>query len=141
MIQAVAPVVLPSIINALKKAIVKKAPKEVREVIENLDIEKDAELQKELLKALSEYNDQLIRELEVRERYKTAGKLSKMVRPVITFLVVGSFNTALLVGLLTGEVSFREYMSTLAPINSMLLGFWFGERSALKDPRKALLED
>ncbi|NPB04514.1 MAG: hypothetical protein GXO39_08925 [Thermotogae bacterium] len=125
----------------MKKAIVKKAPKEVREVIENLDIEKDAELQKELLKALSEYNDQLIRELEVRERYKTAGKLSKMVRPVITFLVVGSFNTALLVGLLTGEVSFREYMSTLAPINSMLLGFWFGERSALKDPRKALLED
>jgi len=138
MIQAVAPVFLPSIINALKKAIVEKAPEEVQKVIENLDIEKDTELQKVLLETLTKYNEQLLKELEIRERYKTAGKLSKMVRPAITFFVVGSFNVALLVGLFTGKVSFQEYMSTLAPINSMLLGFWFGERSALKDPKKAL---
>jgi len=137
---AVVSILLPPVIEAVKKVLRKKAPKEVVEIFEK-DIEKDPELQKALLEALTKYNDQLLRELEIRERYKTSGRLSKLVRPAITFFVVGSFNTALLVGLLTGEVSFREYMSTLAPINSMLLGFWFGERSALKDPRRAILED
>jgi len=144
MLQALAPALIPPLIDAFKKVVAKKAPKEVKEVIERIDfadVEKDPEFQKVLLEALSRYNDQLIRELEIRERYKTASALSKMVRPIITFLVVGAFNSALLVGLFTGEISLKEYMSTLAPVNSMLLGFWFGERSALKDPRRALVED
>ncbi len=141
MIQALVPVLLPALAEAVKKALLKKAPKEVKEVLNKIDLDKDPELREEIIKALSRYNEQLLRELEIRERYKAAGKLSKMVRPLITFFVVGAFNGALLVGLFTGKVSFQEYMSTLAPINSMLLGFWFGERSALKDPRKVLMED
>jgi len=144
MLQALAPALIPPLIDAFKKVVAKKAPNELKEVIERIDladIEKDPELQKALLRALEHYNEQIVKELEIRERYKTSGRFAQLVRPAITFFVVGSFNVALLVGLFTGKVSFQEYMSTLAPINSMLLGFWFGERSALKDPRKALVED
>ncbi len=143
MLQAIIPAIAPIILNFIKKKIQEKAPKEVSQVVEELfkDKELETEFQKELLKALSTYNDQLIRELEIKERFKNINRLSQAVRPILTFGIAGMFNVAMLIGLFTGKVSFQEYLQALGPTNSMLIGFWFGERSALKDPRKAFVED
>ncbi len=139
LISALAPLAVQTIKNFLKE----KAPKEVQDFISQL--EKDEKLQKELQKQMTQtliqYNEQILKEIEIRERYKNINKVSQLVRPTLTFAITEMFNVAMLVGLFTGKVSFQEYLTTLAPVNSMLLGFWFGERSALKDPRKALMED
>ncbi len=143
MLQAIlslAPMIAPALMNVFKKKVKEKAPEEVKEVIDDLfkNQEIEAELSKELMNVITTYNEQILKELEIRERSKTIDRFTRLVRPVLTFGITGIFNITLLVGLFTGKVSFQEYLTTLAPINSMLIGFWFGERSALKDPKKAI---
>ncbi len=140
---SLAPMVAPAIMNVFKKKVREKAPEPVKQAIDEIlsNQEIEAELNKELLNLLSKYNEQILRELEIRERSKTIDKLTRSVRPILTFGITAVFNITLLAGLFTGKASFQDYLSTLAPINSMLIGFWFGERSALKDPRKSLTEE
>ncbi len=146
MIQALlglAPTLLPSIINIFKEKIKEKAPENLKEVIEGVfkNKELEAELQKELLKALSNYNEQILKELEIRERYKNINKVAQMVRPFITFASFITFEVSMIYGLYSGKLTFSEFVNVFTPINTMLLGFWFGERTALKDPKKAITED
>ncbi len=143
MLPALATALLPVVINTVKETLKKKAPEEVKEILEHLDRDPEIakEVEKELLNAINTYNEQLLRELEIREKYKNINRIAQLVRPTLTFAITGAFNITLLVGVFTGKITFEQYLTTLAPVNSMLLGFWFGERSALKDPRRTITED
>lgn len=47
-----------------------------------------------------------------------------LVRPAITYL----FSFAVVYGLVTGRIAWSEFLMIYGPI----VGFWFGEKSALK---------
>ena len=146
MMQAVLGAIVPQLASVLLDAVLRRvknnAPKEVAEALESVftSLEKKAELEREIMQIVLQYNEQLVKELEVREKYKTTG-LGSYVRPVMTFFTAGMFNIAMVVGLFLNKISFQEFIATIAPINTMLWGFWFGERSALKDPRRGVVDD
>lgn len=139
---AIAPKLASGVVDIVLKRVKDNVPEDVAEALDGVftSLEKKAELEREIMQIVLQHNDQLVKELEIREKHKTIG-IGSYVRPVLTFAVTGVFNVALLVGLVLNQVSFQEYITTLAPMNSMLLGFWFGERSALKDPRKGVIDD
>ncbi|RUM27731.1 MAG: hypothetical protein DSY42_09535 [Aquifex sp.] len=143
MIPALLTSLIPLVADVIIKKVKEKAPDPVKQVINNIEkeIKEDKELQKEIAQIVLHYNEQLLKELEIRERYKTAGKFSKIVRPSITLMTFITFEVSMIYGVVSGTLSFSEFVNVFTPINSMILGFWFGERSALKDPRKILAED
>lgn len=143
MLPALITAITPVIFNVLKETLKEKAPKEIKDFIDKLeqDPQLRGKLQEELLKAITKYNEQLLKELEIRERYKNINKISQVVRPFITFISFITFEVSMIYGLYSGKLTFSEFINVFTPINTMLLGFWFGERSALKDPKKALTED
>lgn len=140
-LMALVPQIASAILDAVAGKIKGNVPKEVANTLDSIltSTEKREEIQKEISQTILQYNEQLIQELNIQEKYKSMG-IGSYVRPVLTFFVAGVFNVALLAGLVVSKVSFQDYITTLAPINSMLLGFWFGERSALKDPTKGVID-
>jgi len=137
-VAAIVSAVAPAVLNFIKNKIKEKNP-EAGEVIEAIfeDEKLRSELEKETINAILKYNEQILKELEIRERYKLKGRFAEFVRPAITISTFLIFEVSMIYGVATGKLSFSEFIQTFTPINTMLLGFWFGERSALKDPRKA----
>jgi hypothetical protein len=58
--------------------------------------------------------------------------IHKSVRPMLTGIITLLFNGVCLFAWYKGELNIKEYIMAMAPANSMILGFWFGERAALK---------
>ncbi len=56
------------------------------------------------------------------------------VRPILTILIIGLFMIALIIGLYTHQLSYKEFLLSISGTVSTLIGFWFGERAALKNP-------
>jgi len=89
------------------------------------------------------YNRSMVSEMEVSKitnKLKTTN-LSSIIRPLLTLWITLLFTVTLTVGLILKKLSFSDYITTMGPIMSMLIGFWFGERSALKDPKKTHTDD
>ena len=63
--------------------------------------------------------------------------LNKLVRPYLTFFITTLYNCLLAWALVKGKLKIVEYITAVGPMNAMILGFWFGEKSALKDPKTA----
>lgn len=63
-----------------------------------------------------------------------AGALDKLARPYLTVLITTIYNVTLLLALYLGKLEVREYILAIGPVNAMVMGFWFGERAALKQP-------
>jgi hypothetical protein len=63
--------------------------------------------------------------------------IHKSVRPLLTGIITLLFNGVCLWAWIEGQLNIKEYIMAMAPANSMILGFWFGERAALKTPGEA----
>lgn len=63
-----------------------------------------------------------------------ASAFNKLARPYLTILITTIYNTTLLVALLLGTLDVQQYITAVGPTNAMVIGFWFGERAALKRP-------
>lgn len=61
--------------------------------------------------------------------------LNKMVRPYLTFFITTLYNLVLVWAVLNDKMKLMEYITAVGPMNAMILGFWFGEKSALKNPQ------
>lgn len=61
--------------------------------------------------------------------------MNKMVRPYLTFFITTLYNVLLAWALVNEKIKVMEYITAVGPMNAMILGFWFGEKSALKDPK------
>lgn len=59
-------------------------------------------------------------------------KLNKAARPYLTMLVATLFNSVCAYMTLKGKLTPIEYITAVGPTNAMIIGFWFGERAALK---------
>lgn len=53
-----------------------------------------------------------------------------MMRPLLTFFVTMFFNGTVTWLVLIGKLTPQEYIAAVGPINTMILGFWFGERAS-----------
>ena len=62
--------------------------------------------------------------------------LHKLARPYLTALVATIFNGVLAYLVIMGKMPIGEYIAAVGPTNGMIVGFWFGERAALKDPHR-----
>jgi hypothetical protein len=60
--------------------------------------------------------------------------LNQAARPYLTVMFATSYNIVCVVAVMTGMMSIDTFITANAPIVATLLGFWFGERAALKDP-------
>jgi hypothetical protein len=60
--------------------------------------------------------------------------MHKMVRPYLTMFIATIYNIILAWAVFTGRLPVHDYMMSVAPINSMIIGFWFAEKAALKNP-------
>lgn len=63
-----------------------------------------------------------------------ATALHKLARPYLTVLIATLYNITLLVAVSLGVLPIRDYILAIGPTNAMIIGFWFGERAALKKP-------
>lgn len=63
-----------------------------------------------------------------------ADGLNKIARPYLTVLITTIYNVTLLIALYGGKLEVKEYILAIGPVNAMVMGFWFGERAALKRP-------
>lgn len=61
-------------------------------------------------------------------------KLNKAARPYLTVLVATVFNFICAWSVMNGKLPVKDYITAIAPTNAMIIGFWFGERAALKAP-------
>lgn len=66
---------------------------------------------------------------------RVLAELNKLVRPYLTFFITTLYNVVLAWATFTGLLTVSDYMVAVGPINAMILGFWFAEKAALKDPR------
>lgn len=53
-----------------------------------------------------------------------------LARPYLTVVITTIYNAALLVALWMGKLDTKDYITAVGPVNSMVMGFWFGERAA-----------
>jgi hypothetical protein len=67
--------------------------------------------------------------------------LHKLARPYLTVMIATTFNLVCAWAAITGRITVIEYVTAVSPTNSMIIGFWFGERAALKVPGKSEEED
>lgn len=58
--------------------------------------------------------------------------IERGVRPWLTFLVTSTYNLALLWAFATNKITFQEYFLAVGPASTLILGFWFGERQAMR---------
>ena len=59
---------------------------------------------------------------------------NKLVRPYLTIMIATAYNVVLIWAVCTAMLPIRDYIVAVGPTNSMLMGFWFAERAALKNP-------
>jgi len=64
------------------------------------------------------------------------GALNSAARPYLTALIATLFNGICAWAAVTKQISIMEYITAIGPTNAMIIGFWFGERAALKHPGK-----
>jgi hypothetical protein len=57
-----------------------------------------------------------------------------LVRPYLTMFIATLYNLVLAWGALDGKLDMKDYMTSVGPINAMIIGFWFAEKAALRDP-------
>lgn len=63
-----------------------------------------------------------------------ADALHGLARPYLTVLIATGFNAICAWAWLRGELGIVEYITAIGPTNGLIIGFWFGERAALKMP-------
>jgi amino acid permease len=63
--------------------------------------------------------------------------LNKLARPYLTVMIATTFNLVCAWAAITEKITVIEYVTAVSPTNSMIIGFWFGERAALKVPGKS----
>jgi hypothetical protein len=61
-----------------------------------------------------------------------ASALDRLARPYLTAIVTTVFNGMCAWGVIAGKLSFKDYIMAIGPANAMIIGFWFGERTAMK---------
>lgn len=59
---------------------------------------------------------------------------NKLARPVLTVVIAAIFNGIAAWAFFSGKISWEQFATAIGPTNSMIIGFWFGEKSALKVP-------
>ncbi len=65
---------------------------------------------------------------------KTVQHMQELARPYLTALIATLFNAVLAIAYFQGNLSIGDYIQSVGPTNAMIIGFWFGERAALKVP-------
>lgn len=63
---------------------------------------------------------------------KLIAALHSAARPYLTILIATLFNGICAWAAVKGQISVTEYITAIGPTNGMIIGFWFGERAALK---------
>lgn len=63
-----------------------------------------------------------------------ADAFNRLARPTLTILVAAVFNVAAMWAFMKGVINWEQFATALGPTNGMIIGFWFGEKSALKNP-------
>ena len=61
--------------------------------------------------------------------------ISESVRPVLTYFGFLVYIITLTLGVFMGHLSWSIYVAQVGGLVSIMIGFWFGERSALKNPK------
>lgn len=61
-----------------------------------------------------------------------AKALYRLARPYLTVLIATIFNVTCAYAWYVGDLKIVEYITAVGPTNSMIIGFWFGERAATK---------
>jgi hypothetical protein len=59
-------------------------------------------------------------------------KMNRAARPYLTVLVATMFNLLTAWAVVKERLSVQEYITAIAPTNAMIIGFWFGEKAALR---------
>lgn len=57
-----------------------------------------------------------------------------LARPYLTILIATMFNIIAAWAWYRGDLGIVEYLTAIGPTNGLIIGFWFGERAALKMP-------
>ena len=71
--------------------------------------------------------------VEIIERLFAAA--NKVVRPYLTLFITTLYNVLLAGAVMTNHLTVRDYIVAIGPTNAMILGFWFAEKAALKNPK------
>lgn len=61
-------------------------------------------------------------------------KMNRAARPYLTVLVATVFNLLCAWAVISEKLNIKDYITAIAPTNAMIIGFWFGEKAALKAP-------
>lgn len=61
-------------------------------------------------------------------------KMNRAARPYLTVLVATVFNLLCAWAVISEKLNIKDYITAIAPTNAMIIGFWFGEKAALKNP-------
>lgn len=59
---------------------------------------------------------------------------NQAARPYLTVMFATTYNLVCVWAVLFGKMTVETFITANSPIVATLLGFWFGERAALKDP-------
>ena len=60
--------------------------------------------------------------------------LSDSVRPVLTYIFAFMYIGISTWGVAIGKIEFSMYFAQIGTMVGMMISFWFGEKSALKNP-------
>jgi hypothetical protein len=52
----------------------------------------------------------------------------------LTVFVTTIYNVAMLWGVLRGDLPWKDYVFAIGPANTMVLAYWMGSETALRDP-------
>jgi hypothetical protein len=61
--------------------------------------------------------------------------ISDSVRPILTYVFATMYIAVSTWGVAIGKIEFAMYFAQIGTMVGMMISFWFGEKSALKDPR------
>lgn len=61
--------------------------------------------------------------------------ISDSVRPILTYLFAVLYIAVSTWGVIIGKIEFSMYFAQIGTMVSMMISFWFGEKSALKNPK------
>lgn len=59
---------------------------------------------------------------------------NRLARPFLTMTITVLFNGMAAWAFLMGKITWTEFAAAVGAPNAMIIGFWFGERAALKVP-------
>lgn len=68
---------------------------------------------------------------------KLIAALHSAARPYLTVLVATLFNGICAWAVFSNKLDVVDYITAIGPTNGMIIGFWFGERAALKESKSA----